>query len=274
MTHPHPPNQHYKPSIFYLSLYLLIIILSQLIFSNVFRTHTTIFTKINSPKSGVWKIYTNPVDNFYFEYPPDWKVTQTSGETNIFEPNSPYMVNIKIIRNQADPQKTIDSWEKSPFYNVNADSPIKIGHLQTLELQDNTSSSNHDQFMLYAFQGQNLYEITFLSDNPARTAVITRILSSLKFAPLPTLTPTLTPPPFFELSAKDTGRNFSFPLYSHFSLTLDPVRYPLSHMIVCPQVNYLSATDPENYPIAYEVALPGTCRIKNGNFSIQINILP
>lgn len=185
-----PKNQHYKPSIFYLSLYLLVIIFSQLIISYAFHTQSTSFLKIpklNTPAE--LRTYTNTLDGYTFQYPSSWKVSKSSSGVDVSEPGSTYLLNIKVIKNLPNPQKLISDWEKSTVYSVNSDSPIKIGPLKTLELLDSTSNPDHRQYLLYALNNKEVYEIIFLTDNPARTSTISKILSSINFFSPPVNSP-------------------------------------------------------------------------------------
>lgn len=186
----HLPNQHlgYRPSIFYLSLYLLVIILSQLIFSNLLNPLSRRASPALTPSG--YRTYASSEDGISFEYPASWAVSSSPSGIDISEPHSDHFINIKIVKGQSNPEKLVSDWEKSPFYKVNPDSSIKIGNLKTLELLDDSSNANHSQYLLYALRNSTIYEVAFIASDSSRTAAVAKLLSSIKFSPTPTPVPT------------------------------------------------------------------------------------
>jgi len=75
----------------------------------------------------------------------------------------------------------------------------------------------------------------------------------------------------------DNSRTFSYSLTSRFTLKLDGGTYPQQNLKVLPagiigSVSNVPAANPSLYAARYEAVATGTCTIKNGDFSVNINV--
>lgn len=80
-----------------------------------------------------------------------------------------------------------------------------------------------------------------------------------------------------DITAKDNGKTFSYIVTQRFSVELDKNLYPISSLKCNPdgtigQVSNLSINGPDNYPIGFQALKPGTCILKNGDFSVTIRV--
>lgn len=79
----------------------------------------------------------------------------------------------------------------------------------------------------------------------------------------------------FSLTANDSGRTFTYALGAHFSVFLDEAHYPESKLHCSPQGVVVSVKDLGVAPVGlyttrFTVVAPGTCELKNNDFSVLI----
>ena len=80
-----------------------------------------------------------------------------------------------------------------------------------------------------------------------------------------------------QITLEDNGKTFTYTITSRFGIFLDDELYPTKNFTCEPEwvISWVSnyALRGRLYPIGYEAVIPGTCLLKNGDFSVTIEVV-
>src|SRR3989344_5327160 len=81
----------------------------------------------------------------------------------------------------------------------------------------------------------------------------------------------------YVIKENDSGKTFSYPKGSYFTIVLDEDRYPKKELKCAPngivrQIGNEPKVKIEMYAIRFETENPGTCMLKSGSFAVAIRV--
>jgi hypothetical protein len=122
----------------------------------------------------------------------------------------------------------------------------------------------------------------FASDSPAMRALepkITRIQGALA-EPRAASTPEPPPSgaPALDIHERDSGKIFTFPTATRFTIILDGRKYPADHIVTEPEgivgrIAEAPSVEPPFYAVRFEAVRTGTTSIRVGTFGVTVQVV-
>ena len=122
---------------------------------------------------------------------------------------------------------------------------------------------------------------TFASDAPAMRALEPRITRIQVAFAEPQARSTPEPPPpgaeALDIRERDSGKVFTFPKSTKFTIILDGRKYPADHIVTEPEgilgrVAEAPSVEPPYYAVRFEAVRPGTAVVRVGAFGITVQV--